>query len=235
MTVTVNGCPGTSPSTVVTVNPAPETPVITAPPAAAPGATGLTASVPFHAGSAYSWSITNGTITSATTGNQITFTADALGTLTLLVTETSAAGCPSSQASTSVNVVPAGSGTRFHTLAPCRVFDTRDATGPAAGAPVLAAAETRTLSPAGRCSIPGTARTLSVNVTVTQPAGTGNLLLYPANLPTAPVASTISFRPGKTRANNTMLLLAANGTGFKVLNDSAGSVHFILDVTGWFE
>jgi hypothetical protein len=235
VTVAVNGDSGTSPSTVVTVNPIPATPVITAPPAASPGATGLTASVPFHAGSGYSWSITNGTITSGTTGNQVSFTAGALGSLTLLVTETSAAGCPSSQGSTSVNVVPAGSGTRFHTLAPCRVFDTRDATGPAAGAPALAAGETRTLSPAGRCGIPGTARSLSVNVTVTQPAGTGDLLLYPANLPTAPVASTISFRPGKTRANNTLLLLASNGTGFKVHNFSAGTVHFILDVSGWFE
>jgi hypothetical protein len=134
-----------------------------------------------------------------------------------------------------VNVIPAGSGTRFHTLAPCRVFDTRDAAGPAAGAPALGAAETRTLSPAGRCGIPAAARTLSVNVTVTQPAGTGDLLLYPADLSNAPVASTISFRSGKTRANNTMLLLATSGTGFKVLNNSAGSVHFILDVNGWFE
>lgn len=167
--------------------------------------------------------------------HQITFTAGAPGTLTLLVTETSAAGCPSPQASASVNVVPAGSGTTFHSLAPCRVFDTRDAAGPAAGAPALASAETRTLSPAGRCGIPQTARTLSVNVTVTQPAGTGDLLLYPADLSIAPVASTIAFRPGKTRANNTLLLLATSGTGFKVRNGSAGTVHFILDVNGWFE
>lgn len=235
VTVTVNGVPGTSPATVVTVNPIPATPVITAPPAAAAGATGLAASVPLHAGNAYSWSITNGTITSATTGNQITFTASAPGTLTLMVTETSAAGCASSQASASVTVVPAGSGTTFHTLAPCRVFDTRDAAGPAAGSPALAAAETRTLSPAGRCGIPGAARTLSVNVTVTQPADSGDLLVYPADLPNAPVASTISFRSAKTRANNTLVLLAPNGTGFKVRNGSGGTVHFILDVNGWFE
>jgi hypothetical protein len=74
-----------------------------------------------------------------------------------------------------------------------------------------------------------------VNVTVTQPAGTGDLRLYPANLLAAPVASTISFRPGKTRANNSLLLLAPDGTGIHVLNDSPGTVHFILDVSGWFE
>jgi len=235
VTVTVNGQSGTSPATVVTVNPIPPAPVITAPPATTPGATGLTASVPFHAASTYSWSITNGSITSAATGNQITFTAGGAGTLTLLVTETSAALCTSPQASASVNVVPAGTGTTFHTLAPCRVFDTRDSLGTAAGAPILAAGEVRTISPAGRCGIPGTARALSVNATVTQPAGTGDLLLYPADLSTAPVASTISFAPGKTRANNSLLLLATNGTGFKVVNNSSGTVHFILDVSGWFE
>jgi hypothetical protein len=28
---------------------------------------------------------------------------------------------------------------------------------------------------------------------------------------------------------------AGDGTGFKVMNGSAGTVHFILDVKGWFE
>ncbi len=235
VTVTVSGVPGTSPATVVTVNPIPATPAITAPPWAASGATGLIASVALHAGSTYAWSITNGTITSATTGNAITFTTGALGTTTLFVTETSAASCPSSQASAPVSVVAPGSGTKFHPLTPCRVLDTRNVAGPDAAAPILAAAGTRTFSPVGRCGIPGTARALSVNVSVTQPAGTGSLLLYPANLASAPVASTIALRPGRISSNNSMLLLATDGTGFKVVNGSAGTVHFILDVNGWFD
>jgi hypothetical protein len=72
-------------------------------------------------------------------------------------------------------------------------------------------------------------------VTVTGAAAAGNLLLYPADLSVAPGANTISFRAGQTRANNDLLFLAGDGTGFKVVNLSAGAVHFILDVNGWFE
>jgi hypothetical protein len=70
---------------------------------------------------------------------------------------------------------------------------------------------------------------------VTGAAAPGSLLLYPADLSPAPVATSITFRAGQTRANNDMLLLAGDGTGFKVSNSSAGIVHFILDVNGWFE
>jgi hypothetical protein len=51
----------------------------------------------------------------------------------------------------------------------------------------------------------------------------------------APLATSIAFGAGQTRANNDVLSLAADGTGFKVRNGSAGAVHFILDVNGWFE
>jgi hypothetical protein len=72
-------------------------------------------------------------------------------------------------------------------------------------------------------------------MTVTAPAAAGSLLLYPANLGSAPLATSIGFRAGQTRANNDLLSLAPDGTGFKVLNGSTGAAHFILDVNGWFE
>jgi hypothetical protein len=130
---------------------------------------------------------------------------------------------------------PPPSGYAFHTLVPCRLFDTRNAAGPDAAAPALVANATRAIAIAGRCGLPATAKSLSVNMTVTGSAAAGSLLLYPADLSSAPLASSISFRPGQTRANNDVLLLAGDGTGFKVLNGSSGTVHFILDVNGWFE
>ncbi len=72
-------------------------------------------------------------------------------------------------------------------------------------------------------------------MTVTGPGAPGFLTLYPADTPNAPLASSINFRAGETRANNAVLQLAANGSGLKVLNGSAGAAHFILDVNGWFE
>jgi hypothetical protein len=124
---------------------------------------------------------------------------------------------------------------RFHSLAPCRVIDTRSTSGPEAGAPPLAAGAIRTIAVAGRCGLPPTAKALSVNMTVTGPGAPGFLTLYPADGANPPLASNINFRAGETRANNAVLVLAANGTGLKVLNGSAATVDFILDVNGWFE
>ncbi len=105
--VTVPGCTASSPGTTsVTVNPVPN-PYITAPASALPGATGLVASVLPHAGDGYSWGITNGTITSGTTTNQITFTAGTSGSTVLSVVETTTAtGCASP--TTIVNVYISG-------------------------------------------------------------------------------------------------------------------------------
>ncbi len=216
--------------------PVPATPVITAPASATPGQPGLTASVTNHAGSAFAWSITNGSLTAGNGSNQITFTAGAAGTLGLSVVETNSTGCASAPGAGSVNVVaPPPAGFAFHALSPCRLFDTRNAAGPDAAAPPLSGLGTRTIAIGGRCGLPATAKTLSVNMTITGAAASGTLLLYAADLGSAPLATSISFRAGQTRANNDLLLLAGDSTGFKVLNSSAGTVHFILDVNGWFE
>jgi hypothetical protein len=68
------------------------------------------------------------------------------------------------------------SGTGFYTLPPCRVVDTRFADGPA-----LAANTTRTFAVAGPlCGVPGTAKAVAVNVTVTGETHAGSLSLYAA-------------------------------------------------------
>ena len=123
----------------------------------------------------------------------------------------------------------------FYPLTPCRLFDTRNASGPDAASPILAPGEIRTFSVAGRCSVPGAARSLSVNVTVTGQTAAGGLLLFRADLAGPPTSSTISFRPGVTRANNAIIELARDGTGkFRVVNRSTSSVHLIVDVNGTF-
>ena len=124
---------------------------------------------------------------------------------------------------------------QFHTLAPCRLVDTRSTAGPEAFAPALPAGGTRTVAIDSKCGLPATAKALSANMTVTGPTAPGFLTLYPADAPAAPLASNINFRAGETRANNAVLPLAANDPGLKVLNGSAGTVDFILDVNGWFE
>ncbi len=123
-------------------------------------------------------------------------------------------------------------GLDFHTVAPCRLVDTRNAAGPAGG-PVLAPGGVREFTVAGSCGIPATAQALSVNVTVTQPSAGGHLTLYPADQ-LAPLASTINFGAGQTRANNAAVRLSPAGA-IRVANGSTGTVHLILDVNGYYE
>ncbi|MBI5443127.1 MAG: hypothetical protein HY900_18165 [Deltaproteobacteria bacterium] len=128
----------------------------------------------------------------------------------------------------SVSVSIAGTG--FYPLTPCRVFDTRVASG----APILNPGETRVFHVAGTCGIDPSTVSLAVNLTVTAAAETGALQAFPGN-GALPDSSTLSFRAGVTRANNGVLLLATDGAGtIAIHNASAGTVHAILDVNGTF-
>ena len=60
-------------------------PVVTAPALVGEDSPNRTASVVFHAGSSYAWTITNGTITAGQGTSQVTFRAGLQGTLTLSV------------------------------------------------------------------------------------------------------------------------------------------------------
>ena len=124
-------------------------------------------------------------------------------------------------------------GRSFHTVTPCRVLDTRNAPGPFGG-PRLAAEADRPFTIGGRCGIPASARAVSVNLTVTEPASFGHLTLFPAG-GAPPLASTINFASGQTRANNARLLLGPDGSVIVRCGMSSGGVHFIVDVNGYFD
>ncbi|MES1244176.1 MAG: hypothetical protein ABUT39_21405 [Acidobacteriota bacterium] len=125
--------------------------------------------------------------------------------------------------------------TDFHTVEPCRLLDTRS---PGSG-PALASGTVRPVAAHGLCGIPSTARALAVNVTVVGATGSGNLRLYPSGL-IAPETSTINFPTGLTRANNAMVPLTPGvEAGLAALamigGSGGGTVHVLIDVTGWFE
>jgi hypothetical protein len=122
----------------------------------------------------------------------------------------------------------------FHTLSPCRLVDTRLPDG-VLGGPALQPSSTRTFALAGACGVPATAKALAVNLTVVSPAAAGHLIVFPADRPT-PTTSSINFAAGQSRANNALASLSGDGSGaIKVWADSTAALHFILDVTGWFE
>jgi hypothetical protein len=178
-------------------------------------------------GATYTWSIGNGTITGGAGTRSITFQAGASGSVTLNVTVQQ--GSCSAMGSKSVTI-DSNCAASFFTVTPCRVADTRDPVGPYGG-PALAAGVERAFVLANRCGIPLTAKAVSVNVTVTQPAAPGFVVLYPGGS-AAPTVSAINFRAGQTRANNAVVRL---GTGGTLAVQSAAPTHFILDVNGYFE
>ncbi len=63
---------------------------------------------------------------------------------------------------------------------------------------------------------------------------TGDLVLYPNGIASPPAASTLSFRAGRTRANNTIVYVASDGS-FLVKNNAGGSLDFVLDVNGYYK
>jgi hypothetical protein len=119
--------------------------------------------------------------------------------------------------------------TRFHTVTPCRVLDTRTA----AGGPALGASAERVVSVGGRCGVPTSARAVSVNLTVTQPTTAGNLALFPTGA--TPSTSTLNYGAGQTRGNNAVASLSSSAALSIRCTQASGSAHVILDVNGYFQ
>lgn len=121
----------------------------------------------------------------------------------------------------------------FYTLTPCRLVDTRAATGPLGG-PALSAGSDRAFTVAGICGIPASARALAVNVTVTASTGGGYLTLRPGGSGAA-VASTVNYNAGATRANSAVVLLGAAGDVLVSCGQPSGTAHVVIDATGYFQ
>jgi len=157
-------------------------------------------------------------------------------TTTYSLTVSGASGCTSmnsAQVTVTVDAICRGP-SRFYTLAPCRVIDTRSATGPYGG-PSLAVGGERTFSFAEQCGIPSGARSLVLNVTATEPTQPGFLTLRPAGSP-LPVASNLNFSAGQTRAEIATVTL--NDAGELTVfygGPAGGKVHVVIDVSGYYQ
>jgi chitinase len=125
-------------------------------------------------------------------------------------------------------------GNGFVPLTPCRVLDTRVSEGTSAAAPELGSDQRRLFTVANRCGIPVGARAISTNVTVVGAQAEGNLRVIGGHLAST-VTSALSIPLTRARANNAVIQLATTDSGqIAVTNSSSGTVHFILDVNGYF-
>jgi glucose/arabinose dehydrogenase len=123
-----------------------------------------------------------------------------------------------------------GPGRSYHTVAPCRVADTRS------GAPLASGTE-RLFPVAGVCTIPASARAVALNVAVTGATSAGNVALYAGNS-APPLTSSVNFLAGQTRSGNAIVPLSSDGQGrikARATVSGSGTAHLILDVSGYFE
>jgi hypothetical protein len=120
----------------------------------------------------------------------------------------------------------------FYTVSPCRVFDTREAGGPTAGAPLACGTTYDFTMVGGACGVPSGAKAVSLNVTVTQPSAQGNVRLFATGTP-VPLVSMLNYVAGLNRANNAVAPL--DGAGRVAARCSpSGTTHLIVDVNGYF-
>jgi hypothetical protein len=178
------------------------------------------------AGATYNWSVTNGAILSGQGTRSIVYSAGASGTVGIDVT-VSAPGCTGSaspHADVPIVARPAGA-SMLYLLTPCRIIDSRFTTA-------LTGSEERSIPAAGLCGVPAGAKSITANITVIAPPTDGWIGAFPSDLPW-PGTSTINYRVNRTRANNAVVPLSADGR--MTLKNSGSTLHFIVDVTGYFK
>ena len=127
------------------------------------------------------------------------------------------------------------SGSKFTSLSPQRVLDTRPngitVDHQAEGGGAVGAQIDRTVRIAGRAGVPVDAVAVVVNVTVADPTAWSNLLVYPTGA-VRPLASNLNYSAGQTVPNLVIVKLGTNGD----LNffNAVGSTQVIADVMGYY-
>ena len=115
----------------------------------------------------------------------------------------------------------------FSELTPVRLLDTREAIGTTTRTRVPGGA-TQELQVTG-ASVPAGAKGVTLNVTVTQPAGAGFVTVYPCDQP-RPIVSNLNFVGGETVPNHVTVKLPTNG---RVCLFTTTTTHLIVDAAGY--
>jgi hypothetical protein len=89
----------------------------------------------------------------------------------------------------------------------------------------------------GVCSIPASATTVALNITVVEPTGSGDLTIHASDT-SAPAFATMPFSAGRTRALMALVSLSRDAAGEVTVQISmagGGSANVVLDVMGFIE
>ena len=120
---------------------------------------------------------------------------------------------------------------QFVPATPCRVVDTRQASGQFGG-PAISGGTFRDFIIPGNlsCGIPSTAAAYSLNVTVVPHGGLGYLTMWPTG-EDQPVVSTLNSPDGRVKANAAIVPAGVNG-GIRIY--ASNTADLVLDIDGYF-
>ena len=120
----------------------------------------------------------------------------------------------------------------FVGMVPCRIVDTRGPVG-LFGGPILPANAEREFDiNSGPCSeIPAGVDAYSLNLTVTQTQGPGDLRVWPT-MNSTPLVSTLNYVAGQTLAN--AAIVPAGQDGAITVFAAISGTHLIIDINGYF-
>jgi len=205
----------------VTINASPATPTITPTPASVcPSSTGNTAAGPAGA-TTYAWSITTGTITSATNAQNVTYTAGASGSVGLTLVVTNASGCSATNtANVTINPNPATPTITPTPASVCASSAGNSAAGPAGATTYAWSITNGTITSAANIQTitysAGASGTVGLTLVVTNASGcsatnTANVTINP--LPDATITAPASVGTGST------------GNAASVANAGAGATY----------
>jgi hypothetical protein len=120
--------------------------------------------------------------------------------------------------------------TRFVSLSPTRILDTR--TGEGGHNQPVAPDKSITVKVRGAGGLPDTATSVVLNLTVSSPTSGGYATVWPSG-ESRPNSSVINFAAGQTIANQVTVPIGSDGN-IQIYN-ATGNSHFIFDVSGYFE
>jgi hypothetical protein len=134
-------------------------------------------------------------------------------------------------------VLSSGQRSSFVPMPPCRLFDTRPAPDNVGSrATAIGAGETFTQQVTGtngQCVIPDDAVAVAMNVTVVGGTAASYLTVYPADVPTHPLASNLNWVPGTAPTPNKVDTKLSPTGAVNVFN-LTGTVNVLADVVGYY-
>jgi len=130
----------------------------------------------------------------------------------------------------------------YHALTPCRLIDTRNGQGASTSDDGPVGARTSPgpydVTVKGFCGVPADAAAASLNITVVGPTQAGDLRIAPLDATPFPVVSTVNYMANEPALANGAIvpLKAGAGNDLRIVFAmvATGTLHIIIDVTGYF-